>query len=159
MAPYVYQPLNLPHETRILTLLPGREDEEVLCSLSHVRFASDETYEALSYCWGGSAAHMLDLDTPVPVADTASNSVRLPIVRDLLRDEDNGYLYIKFGGPLPGGTIVCDQSELAIGGELFRALQNIRDTETPLRIWIDAICINQQDIHERTEHVKIMGNI
>jgi hypothetical protein len=69
------------------------------------------------------------------------------------------YVYIEYGGPLPDGKIVCDGVEMPVGGELFRAIKHLRDKDEFLRIWIDALCINQADIHERTEHVKVMGNI
>lgn len=69
------------------------------------------------------------------------------------------YIYIGFGGTLPGGTISCDGHDMPVGGELLRALQCLRDDKEPLRIWIDALCINQQDIVERNKHVKMMASI
>ncbi|KAJ4349358.1 uncharacterized protein N0V89_007972 [Didymosphaeria variabile] len=175
MAPNIYEPLDLPHETRILTILPGNDDEEIVCKLSNMKFASCEAYEALSYCWGRSVARELDLDTEVlirdvsqPIPDLHSEPAILqeflelhmrPVaVKDLLGTESE-YIYIRFGGPLPSGKIVCNDSELTVGGELFRALRYIRDDETPRRIWIDAVCINQDDLQERAELVKIMGQI
>lgn len=60
---------------------------------------------------------------------------------------------------MPDGKIACDSVEVPVGGELFRALKHLREKDVPLRIWIDALCINQNDIQEQTEHVQVMGYI
>ncbi|ROT38281.1 hypothetical protein SODALDRAFT_185661 [Sodiomyces alkalinus F11] len=38
-------------------------------------------------------------------------------------------------------------------------MRRIRDEEEPLRIWIDAVCIDQQNVDEKNEHVRIMDRI
>lgn len=49
-SPYPYQPLDLPHETRVLTLLPSTDDSsDVTCTLTYARLDSPELYSALSY--------------------------------------------------------------------------------------------------------------
>ncbi|TQN70829.1 hypothetical protein CSHISOI_04636 [Colletotrichum shisoi] len=53
---YPYKPLNLPHETCILTVHPGKFADEVRCSITHLALASpQEPYEALGYCWSKEA--------------------------------------------------------------------------------------------------------
>jgi hypothetical protein len=42
---------------------------------------------------------------------------------------------------------------------LFYALRRIRHRRAEKRIWIDAICINQEDIRERSQQVTLMGDI
>ncbi|KAF1994097.1 hypothetical protein P154DRAFT_527292 [Amniculicola lignicola CBS 123094] len=42
---------------------------------------------------------------------------------------------------------------------LFEGLKRIRLCDKPLRIWIDAVCINQQDVVERSAQVAIMADI
>jgi hypothetical protein len=165
MALYPYRPLNLPHETRILTVLQGKGDDELICQLSHLNIESGESYDALSYCWSKSVAHARNLDEVVSLYNAVSPDVedsekkpRLVQVRDLLGDNWE-FLYVKYGGALPDGKIVCDGVEMTVGGELFRALRHLREPTEPLRLWIDALCINQDDIQERTEHVKVMGSI
>lgn len=171
----IYEPLDLPHETRILTILPGKGDGKIVCKLSNIKFTSCEAYEALSYRRGRSVAHDLDPNTRVLVNDMPhlfpvlyfepaiiqkflDIHMKSMAVKDLLGTEFE-HIYIRFGGSLPSGKIVCNDSELTVVGELFGALRYIRDDETALRIWIDAICINQDDLQERAEHVNIMGQI
>ncbi|KAK5653319.1 hypothetical protein OQA88_9010 [Cercophora sp. LCS_1] len=49
--------------------------------------------------------------------------------------------------------------DLAITENLGLALQGLRPPATPLTIWADAICINQDDILERNNQVALMGPI
>ena len=39
------------------------------------------------------------------------------------------------------------------------ALYNIRDSSRIIGLWVDAICINQQDDNERNQQVALMGQI
>ncbi|KAI0967116.1 hypothetical protein F4678DRAFT_446588 [Xylaria arbuscula] len=162
MATYPYKSLRLPHETRLLTVLPGERSDPVICQLSHLDLTSHELFEALGYCWGKSIVHPLDLDEKVIRTEDPPGSPEEPALicaRDLLGVDFKEYIYIRFGGALPDGTLSCDEYDMPVGGELLRALRCVRDAKEPLRIWVDALCINQQDIAERTEHVKMMTNI
>ena len=55
--------------------------------------------------------------------------------------------------------IVCDGYRFPVTKNLLRALQNLRKPTTNLLIWIDQICINQDDDNERGHQVSIMKNI
>ena len=46
-----------------------------------------------------------------------------------------------------------------IGQNLACALRHLRFTDRPRMLWVDAVCINQQDIDERNAQVKRMGNV
>ncbi|WQF85899.1 Putative heterokaryon incompatibility [Colletotrichum destructivum] len=166
---YPYKPLNLPHETRILTVHPGKFADEVRCSITHLSLASpQEPYEALSYCWskGVDRDPGIDPDTEIPWAvhgrDEAGNTIAesgRSRWRDLVDHPYQGENYIRMGGRMPDAPVLCDGVEVVVGGELFRALRRLRREDTALRIWVDALCINQRDVAERNEHVKIMGRV
>lgn len=49
--------------------------------------------------------------------------------------------------------------KMGISGTLERAIRRFRSSEEPLRIWIDAACINQHDKEERAQQVAMMGSI
>ncbi|KAF6816925.1 ankyrin and het domain protein [Colletotrichum sojae] len=173
MESYPYRSLNLPSETRVLTVQPGKFEDEIQCSLSHIAIAApEEPYEALSYCWSKGvdrdpADNGIGPDTEIPWAvygrddngEEFSKSGTSPW-KDLVDHPYYHESYIRLGGKMPDAPITCDGVRLVVGGELFRALRRLRPEEgPPLRIWVDALCINQQDIAERNEHVKIMGRI
>ena len=50
-------------------------------------------------------------------------------------------------------------STLAISSTVDRAIRQLRHPSAPLRIWVDAVCINQSDLEERANQVALMGQI
>jgi hypothetical protein len=55
--------------------------------------------------------------------------------------------------------ITCDGSHLRVTQNLYDALKYLRRPDKERILWIDAICINQNDDFERTRQVGIMKNI
>jgi hypothetical protein len=56
-------------------------------------------------------------------------------------------------------SIFLDGVEIHIRQNLWSALWNIREVDRDLVLWIDALCINQSDIKERSHQVQMMGKI
>lgn len=163
MAPYPYQPLDLPRETRLLCIEPGGFEDAIICSMVHINLEKEKrTYQALSYCWSKSvnAEFIPPGDTEVAYAYGSEEGMSGQILfRDMLDHSDLHATYIQFGGQLAAGTILCDGVEVEVGGELHRAIRRIRSQEEPLRIWIDALCIDQKNLEEKSKHVLTMGAI
>jgi hypothetical protein len=61
-------------------------------------------------------------------------------------------------GPIDS-SITCNKDQLHITHNLKCALQDLRRPDTPRLLWVDAICINQDDITEREQQVEIMADI
>ncbi|KAI0864887.1 heterokaryon incompatibility protein-domain-containing protein [Xylaria cubensis] len=55
--------------------------------------------------------------------------------------------------------IFCDGRPFPVGQNLEEALRHLRQSEGARVLWIDAICINQNDFAERTSQVKLMRHI
>ncbi|KAE8135952.1 heterokaryon incompatibility protein-domain-containing protein [Aspergillus pseudotamarii] len=55
--------------------------------------------------------------------------------------------------------IYLNGSPVHITRHLRRALRQLRSDSEAVCLWVDAICINQSDDEEKTEQVKMMGNI
>ena len=74
-------------------------------------------------------------------------------------DEDPDYdaLSYTWGDPQPSRMIVVDGVEASVGPSLYGALNQIGHANRPL--WVDSICINQDDQQERTDQVCLMGDI
>jgi hypothetical protein len=77
--------------------------------------------------------------------------------------EDNAIKYdalsYMWGDPAPAGKIYISGKALPIASNLTVALHHLRYTEKPLIIWIDAICINQQNYDERAKQVQLMRKL
>ncbi|KAJ8126095.1 hypothetical protein O1611_g7544 [Lasiodiplodia mahajangana] len=64
-----------------------------------------------------------------------------------------------WGDPTPVDRILLGDHELGIAANLSSALRDLRDVSRPLRLWADAVCINQKNIPERSRQVALMGRI
>ncbi|MCJ1405295.1 hypothetical protein MMC11_008522 [Xylographa trunciseda] len=62
-------------------------------------------------------------------------------------------------------TIICDDQALPVTKSLFTALKEIRrslegeDDEVAMTFWVDAICIDQENLAERAQQVRLMEQI
>lgn len=56
-------------------------------------------------------------------------------------------------------TVTCDDIPIQVTPNLHSALLQLRHAREPHQLWIDAICINQEDLDERAEQVQIMHTI
>ena len=56
-------------------------------------------------------------------------------------------------------SICLDGHRFDVTYNLYYALRNLRDPVQEKVVWIDAICINQADVEERGQQVKLMGYI
>lgn len=59
----------------------------------------------------------------------------------------------------PVRDLVTTQGTLKIKASLGAALQQIRQKTEVLVLWVDAICINQQDNHEKIEQISLLPQI
>lgn len=64
-----------------------------------------------------------------------------------------------WGNDPPQKYIKVNDSVLAVRHNLHDFLQTLRSTDSPKYLWIDALCINQNDSREKSEQVRLMGEI
>ena len=64
-----------------------------------------------------------------------------------------------WGNPAKTALIELSGKYLRVPHNTHAALQRMRLSDKPRMLWIDAISINQDDIHERCQQVALMGRI
>ena len=64
-----------------------------------------------------------------------------------------------WGPPTPRKSITCNGEEVTVTANLEAALIQLRDESQEKLIWIDQLCINQDDRKERKKQVSMMGRI
>ncbi len=64
-----------------------------------------------------------------------------------------------WGSPVQERFIDCDDLRLGVTLNLWKALRSLRQATDTRTFWIDAICINQKNIHERNSQVRLMKEI
>uniref|UniRef100_A0A0B7JYH3 Heterokaryon incompatibility domain-containing protein n=1 Tax=Bionectria ochroleuca TaxID=29856 RepID=A0A0B7JYH3_BIOOC len=64
-----------------------------------------------------------------------------------------------WGDPTSRKTIYCDGVCISVTANLYAALHNFRLEDKPRRLWADALCINQEDLDEKSFHVQMMQTV
>jgi hypothetical protein len=133
---YSYQPLGA---LRSIRLLRFHEDEfeflpdygkQKVCTIETVPLDKAPPYVTLSYCWES------------PRVDHACKEDYKATRRWVVN------------------SVEGKQQQLAIARNLYEGLQRITKAKSATRhIWIDAFCINQDDMEERTSQVTFMDAI
>ncbi|KAK1752747.1 heterokaryon incompatibility protein-domain-containing protein [Echria macrotheca] len=62
-----------------------------------------------------------------------------------------------WGPPTIRSTVLCDGIPVSVTANLAAALSSFRLGDTQRVLWVDAICINQEDLHEKEHQVPLMG--
>ncbi|CAI0644444.1 unnamed protein product [Colletotrichum noveboracense] len=80
---------------------------------------------------------------------------------EIPHDRDDTYeaLSYTWGDPTRTQTITINDQKVAVTTNLYDALLHLRDPEKDRILWVDALCINQQDTFERTHQVAKMSVI
>lgn len=117
-------------------------------------------YEAIKYTWGSPESKMVyslkDLNLEDHTVDECLNSPDAPSYYEALSyawgsPETTEKIMVK----LPNGQFQV----LPVTENLAAALGYLRYSDESRTLWIDAICINQQDVSERSEQVTKMPSV
>jgi hypothetical protein len=119
-------------EIRLVKLVESRAgDDQLGLSLEHCSLVNPPPYYALSYVWGDASETRPILVHGHPFNATMNLYNALVQFRELLPELQEG---------------------------LSRTLE-LDNADVDVLIWIDAICINQQNIHEKEKQLPLMGDI
>lgn len=159
---YVYEPLPTKTSIRLLELIPSTDRSTIRCSLRAFELEDAPTFKALSYTWGHS-------DTTVKRASTSAREVAAHCVthrggaRTTNLDDDGESL-----GRTRRHHIICDGRMMKVTGNLRDALRMLVSSmlnsmplmpKTPTYYWIDALCVDQNNVLERNSQVARMADI
>ncbi|KAJ4392292.1 hypothetical protein N0V93_005917 [Gnomoniopsis smithogilvyi] len=139
LRPYVYEPLTSDDSIRVISLHPAATRQAALrCSIVHYercvelsRADNSRHYSAVSYAWG--EPNFTEILTVSPAIDESmkGNSV----------NAESGDTYLR------------------ITPNVDALLRAFRKAHKPVYLWVDAICLNQDDDAEKTHQVPLMGEI
>jgi hypothetical protein len=165
--PYAYQPLG-DNEIRVLVLFLGRHDDPLqgyqeVCQLEDP-YDYDGTEKIFrkedEAVWEGLALS-IRLHRPSPDEQSRRRTNRR--YKAWQARHDNDYYAISYAwGPAVFNhslRLTGSDLELQITESLHSALRRFSREDSIIRVWADAICINQADVQERNQQVNIMACI
>lgn len=123
------------------------------CALAH---SIMDSYRYTSLFSPTSQIRLLHLQ-----AGPALTAIKCRLETVQIDDVQDGFeaLSYTWGSPEPKEPILIDGLSLSVGPNLFSALNSLRSVTHTKTLWIDADCINQSDVEEKSSQVPIMRKI
>ena len=135
------------NEFRILTIYNDSDhDCLVRCALDKYSLSSPPEYYAMSYVWGDSKITKEITVNDIPFRATKNLELALRALRRRMTDEPDNKSF-QFGGWNVSDTNPLGEEQLQLRGS------------QEIKVWVDAVCINQSDPAERDAQVLRMGYI
>jgi hypothetical protein len=124
-----YSPLK-GDEIRLVVLQSGVPGSPLACILATIHAQENREYDVVSCMWGPD-----DPSNPVSILTSSYKSGRPPSFTDF------------------------NHSKIYIRNNLHCALQQLRHPDKDVTLWVDALCINQEDRDEKALQVSMMMEI
>jgi hypothetical protein len=144
----LYSPLQ-GSEIRLVSVQRARPDRILRCNLFHAPLTEDLEFHALSYVWGdlNHKQTIMVNDQPLEVNQNLHDFLdQIWKMKDLSTRGEGALAE-------PSANDRFRREYLSIYGEEM----SVAPPTEALNWWIDAICINQDDVNERSEQVPRMG--
>ncbi|MCJ1250485.1 hypothetical protein MMC30_007713 [Trapelia coarctata] len=113
------------------------------------------TYVPLSFDGEADTIRVIEIQAG-NVQDALSCTIKHVRLADGPQYEALSYCW---GDPTPNQVVYCEGKPLAIATSLYLALCRLRRQSVSRTLWADAICINQHDVKERNQQVRLMRQI
>jgi len=126
---YQYQSLQ-PAEIRLVKILPETMSK-LRCEITHTSLQSLPEYTAISV----SHCHSLATSTNIELAKYA------------------------WGDGIDTTSLIVEGAAIPVAVSLYDALRAVRRKKEDIFVWVDALCIDQQNRDERATQVRLMGQI
>ncbi|KAI1195353.1 heterokaryon incompatibility protein-domain-containing protein [Nemania serpens] len=128
---------------RLLTLKAGRFFDQLEGDLVPIAFSAKPRYLALSYTWDDSTLEQ----SGYPAA----------FIEHMPDEPGDNFGYSKPAECRREATLALDGHDVPVRHNLALALRYLRSATHPLTLWVDAVCINQDDVDERNAQVSLMA--
>ncbi|KXX82848.1 Heterokaryon incompatibility protein 6, OR allele [Madurella mycetomatis] len=123
-----------------------------------IRVQLDQATRDLPFVYGTLAARHIRLLRQVP---STSDGVPHLLIETYPLDQAPKFSALSYtwGSPTLGKVILCNGRRKHITENLYYALGRAFSWRDDIYLWADGLCINQEDILERNQQVRLMGEI
>lgn len=135
----IYHPLNDSQDMRVLELFAGKKEDGICCKMHVCSVGFEYPVDPVDTSFRFKTLHAVSHKTGQRVWYTALSYV--------------------WGDPAFVKPMICNRKPFRTTQNLHLALRYLRQTDVAVLLWIDQICINQDDLKEKTQQVMLMGKI
>lgn len=135
----IYHPLMDSQDMRVLELFAGKKEDDICCELHVCSVGFEYPVNPLEPRYRDYTHHAVSHTTGQRVWYTALSYV--------------------WGDPAFVKPMICNGRPFKTTQNLDLALRYLRQTDVAVLLWIDQICINQDDLKEKTQQVILMSKI
>jgi hypothetical protein len=154
-GPSPYRPIDSDGgEIRLVELWPGAYDDPITLSLHVVELEGRVTDDEDS---GEEDSEVGDLDEGDSEEEASDGPV--PHKQNHFCQYEYEALSYAWGTAISQSRVLVDGIDLRVTESLDQGLRRIRFRDRPRMLWIDALCINQRDITERSHQVQHTAKI
>ncbi|QGI61125.1 hypothetical protein CEK27_005096 [Fusarium fujikuroi] len=119
-------------------------------------FTARQVYDNLPLAQGSQYIRVLDVHKSDPAdSDRLTGTLRTVDLRALPKFTALSYVW----GQGSYHKIACNGCDINITQSCYEALTSLRESCQSLTVWVDAICINQEDTGEKEQQIMLMGRI
>ncbi|KAH6664929.1 heterokaryon incompatibility protein-domain-containing protein, partial [Halenospora varia] len=115
--------------------------------------SSPQVYKPLPHT--GDAIRLLRLQPGIRGEKLRSNMIYTTLKSNPIYEA----LSYEWGAPEPKQQIALDDTNVVVTPNLWSALSHLRHRDEEKILWVDALCINQDNLDERNHQVRQMGEI
>ena len=122
-----------------------------------INFQPSQLYESLPLARGSRTIRLLDLDS-----ETANSRGQLHATMRVMSLESSpqyAALSYVWKDNLPGKVVTCNGCDIKITNSCYEALCTLIKRYGNLTIWVDALCINQDDLNEKATQIPLMEDV
>jgi hypothetical protein len=160
MHPFIYDPIDPKHEIRLLTIQPPTylraPSRTGGFSAARTALTAIKKLTVNFFNWASSDAVTEIVEETQHASPTICCSFSVVSVKD---SPPYTALSYTWGDASQTKAIEVDEQQTTITSNLEQALQVLRDPIEPVTIWVDALCINQNDNDEKSDQVNLMRSI
>lgn len=150
---------------RVLTIDPGDFSDQLVCTLRSVAFSEKPRYIALSYTWNDAYQDNSAIPTSQTMV-TVPPKLRSSVTWNglgqggqespVLHERSSTVSTLEGNKPDP---IVLNGFPFFVNHNLHLCMLHLRSPTHALTMWVDAVCINQNDTDEINKQISIMSFI
>ncbi|KAI1062748.1 hypothetical protein LB506_006316 [Fusarium annulatum] len=119
-------------------------------------FTARQVYDNLPLAPDSQCIRVLDVHKSDPAdSDRLTGTLRTVDLQTLPKFTALSYVW----GQGSYHKIACNGCDINITQSCYEALTSLRESCRPLTIWVDAICINQEDNNEKEQQIVLMGSV